>query len=381
MIKFIFWICLFAILYTYFGYYIILMLLAGLKAKNRKLDEEHIPFVSIVVSAHNEDKVLPGKIENFKNLDYPKNRIEFLIGSDSSTDGTNDILNNARNSFIRFYPFQVRRGKAAVLNDLLNQVKGDIVVFSDANTIYKPDAIKRLVRHFVEPAVGGVCGRLHLESQHENIGGKGEKLYWDYENHIKKIESCIRTVFGANGAIYAIRKQLYKPLPTDIVIMDDFLIAMRIVEMGYDVVFEEQAVGYEAAALSEKGEFVRKVRIGAANFNSLQYIKPLLNPKRGFVSFGLWSHKIFRWFAPFLMIMLILSNLALAESSFYTILLIIQGLFYVIALIGWIISLSSRKVILFSYFYYFFLMNLGLLIGFFKFVLGTQKPAWSRTDR
>lgn len=377
----LFWLSFLSISYTYIGYYFMLKTIVKYKKSQRRFDDTYQPSFSMIVAAFNEEKVIEQKIENFLNLRYSKEKMELIIGSDGSTDRTNEILDNLDSIIIKVKLYTHRRGKASVLNDLVKLASGDILVFSDANTMYERSAVKRLVRHFVEPQVGGVCGRLILDSADKNIGGKGEILYWDYENELKRLESRIRTIFGANGAIYAIHKNLYKSLPTDVVIMDDFLIALRIVESGYDVIFDEQAVGREAAALDEKGEFNRKIRIGAANFNSLRWIKPLLNPKRGFISYGLWSHKILRWFVPFFMLMLLISNLFLFAYPLYIGSLIAQGMFYSCVLVGWILSMLSRKVHVFSYFYYFFLVNLGLLIGFIKFLLGTQKPAWSRTER
>ena len=288
----LFWLSLGFIVYAYIGYPVILFLVSRIWRTKRKKDPFFQPTVSVIIAAYNEEQVLEEKIENCIAMDYPADCIEFLIGSDGSTDATNSILRQHESESIRSFFFQERRGKASVLNELVARAKGEALVFSDANTMYRPDAVRRLMSPFIDPGIGGVCGRLILTPPGRDIGGRGEKAYWEFENRLKFFEGKIKTVLGANGAIYAIRKSLFQPLPQNMVITDDFLIPLHAVEMGYDFVYENTAVGREQTSPSVKDEFRRKVRIGAANFNALIQIAPLLNPRRGFVAFGLWSHKI-----------------------------------------------------------------------------------------
>ena len=377
----LFWISITLVFYSYFLYPVLLRFLSITISINRESDEKLRPFVSIIVAAYNEESNIPDKIDNYRRIDYPTDKIEILIGSDGSTDRTNEILQNFSAGNIRSFIYNERSGKAAVLNRLVKKAGGEILVFSDANTVYRSDAILKLVRHFKDKSVGGVCGQLRLINPTSNTGGEGERLYWGYENNLKKYEGKIKTVLGANGAIYALRKELYHPLPENKVIMDDFLIPLRTVMDGYDIIYDEEAQATETTSPHLKGEFARKIRIGAANFNALSEIKSLLNPFRGFVAFALWSHKIFRWFAPFFLLCTFLCNLFLLDSLFYVYTFIFQIFFYASALVGFYLDKKGKAIKIFTYPLYFSAINLAMAIGFFKFLTGSQKPAWSRVER
>lgn len=381
VVRSLMWLSFSLIVFTYFGYYFVLLVLSGLRSKNRFYDDAYTPSVSMVVSAYNEMRVIQKKIDNFYKLKYPQKRIELLIGSDGSDDGTERILINNQSSMIRPFIFDTRCGKASVLNRLIDRARGDIIVFSDANSMYAPDAIQKLVQYFTDPKIGGVCGRLELYTTFDNAGSKGEMVYWSYENRLKDMESRIRTVFGANGAIYAIRRSLYERLPEDVVITDDFILPIRIVAKGYDVVYDKDAKAYESTSSDVRGEFIRKVRIGAQNFYALKELIPLLNPFKGFVAFGLWSHKVLRWFAPFFLIFLFFTNLALIRIPFYRILLLLQLVFYLSASVGWLFSRMNARSNIFTYVYYFLVVNFAILLGFFKFLFRSQRPTWERVDR
>lgn len=382
IIEVIFWISLVLLAYTYIGYFLTLLLVSRFVKKNRTSDPNHIPTVSVLIAAYNEEKVIEEKLKNCLSLEYPEDKIEFLIGSDGSSDKTNVILQQYQNRVIKPLLFQARRGKVQVLNSLVEKATGEILVFSDANTIYEKDAIRQLTKHFVDPQIGGVCGRLELMTPNDDIGGKGENLYWNYENQIKYLESRIKTVFGANGAIYAIRKHLFEKLSESIIGDEDLLIPLRVVEKKLDVIFEGNAIGREPTSSSLKGEFLRKIRISTCNFNSLKEIWHLLAPKNGFIAFGLWSHKIIRWFAPFLLIFVLLTNIILIGTHLYDILFILQIAFYAASFYGFIVNaIFNKRVKLFSYTYYFISMNVALLLGFFKFLFRTQRATWAKAGR
>ncbi|MCA9742669.1 glycosyltransferase family 2 protein [candidate division KSB1 bacterium] len=379
--EFTFWLSAVLILHTYIGYPFLLVGFSIFASKKREKDENHLPCVSMLVSAFNEQECIAEKMENSLQLNYPADKLQIIIGSDASTDGTEDIVRKYTDPRFKLVPFKQRRGKALVLNDLVEAASGEILVFSDANTMYKPDAIHRLVAHFGDAKIGGVCGRLVLLSKNGHIDTEGEKLYWDFENYIKFLEGKVRTVFGANGAIYAIRKELYERLPTDKAVMDDFLIPLKIVMRGYDVVYEKDAVVWEHTSPSLQSEFARKARIGAANFNGIREILPLLSPRRGFVAFGLWSHKLIRWLVPFLLISILASNILLLGSTFYNITFGLQALFYALALLGWKAEKLRTKLSVLVYPYYFLVVNSALLVGFFRFLTKSQQAAWVRSDR
>jgi cellulose synthase/poly-beta-1,6-N-acetylglucosamine synthase-like glycosyltransferase len=339
-----------------------------------------LPSISLLLAVYNEEKIIIEKLENIRNMDFPKEKIEILIGSDGSSDRTSKLIQSFDSVAIRLFHFGQRRGKAAVLNDLSLVAKNEILVFSDANTFYAPDALSKMVRHFADPEIGGVCGNLHLSASARNSGGKGEAAYWRYENSIKECEGEIKTTFGATGGIYALRRNLYRQLPTDKAVMDDFLLPLFAVRQGFRVVYDALARGWEDTTSSTANEFKRKIRIGAANFSGMVEVLPLLHPKHGFIAFGLFSHKLIRWIIPFLLITIFASSIILnQQGGLYRWIFIAQFVFACVASVGYILDKISRPVMLFTLPYYFVVANLGLLVGFIRFVKGTQKAAWSST--
>lgn len=379
--ELLFWLSGLLIVYTYLLYPAILFCASHLIFRKRAGDEHHQPAVTMVIAAFNEERIINEKIRNCLAVVYPAAKLEVLIGSDGSNDRTNEIVRSSPHSNIKLVAFDRRRGKAAVLNDLVQMAAGEVVVFSDANTMYSDDAIAQMMPHFADQQIGGVCGRLVLLNENGKLDAEGERAYWDYENWLKFLEGKVRTVIGANGAVYAIRKSLFDKLPTHKVVMDDFLIPLNIVRQGYDVVYDAEAVVCEYAAPTLQAEFRRKVRIGAANFHGVKEILPLLNPARGFVAFALWSHKIIRWFVPFFLIVLLITNLTLLPQPPYQIPLGLQVVLYVMAAVYWLISKFGRQLSILVFPYYFVVTNFALLVGFFKFLTNSQKPAWARVER
>lgn len=370
---------LFLIIHSYVFYYFVLFLIPKRKSMTENKSDFR-PSISILISAFNEEKVIRQRVENLLALDYPKEKMEILIGSDCSSDQTNSIVEEYSGKGVELLAFTERRGKASVLNDLVSRAKNEILIFSDANTFYDKDVVKNFVRHFSDKSIGGVCGYLQLRASNENSGGKGESFYWEYENRIKELEGNIHTTFGATGAIYSIRKSLFKPLPTQKAIMDDFLIPMRVVELGFRIIYDKSVFAWEEATDSAMKEFQRKIRIGAANFNCLPDIIHLLNPKYGFIAFGLFSHKIIRWFVPFFLIILFISSFILSTTlQFYYYTFLIELVFLLFAFIGLLLDKIKLPFKLFTMPYYFLLANLGLFLGFFRFLFGTQKAAWNAT--
>jgi cellulose synthase/poly-beta-1,6-N-acetylglucosamine synthase-like glycosyltransferase len=245
---------------------------------------------------------------------------------------------------------------------------------SDANTMFAPDAIRKLARHFVDPQVGCVSGELLLE--HEG-GVSGEGLYWKYEGWIKRNESRLGFLIGCNGGIYALRRALYQPLPTS-TIVDDFVLSMRVLEQGYRVCFEPEARATEPAAASARAEMVRKIRIGAGGFQALGLTRRLLHPRYGASAFAFWGHKVLRWCVPLLFLAALVANVALVGVGFYQAVLGLQLVGVLVA--GRAYTLRAGRVLPrwtrpISYFY---LMNFALLCGFFRFVFRTQRVTWER---
>jgi biofilm PGA synthesis N-glycosyltransferase PgaC len=377
----LFWICVGLVLYTYFLYPLLVVVWARLFPRHTRKDETYLPSVSMVVAAYNEERVIGQKLENCLAIDYPATCVEFVFGSDGSSDRTNEMLSTCGDARVRSFLYREREGKPSVLNKTVPETRGDILVFSDANTMYQAEAFRKLVRHFADPTVGSVCGQLLLVNPNDSAGGKGERLYWHYENVLKRAEGKIYTVVGANGAIYAIRRESFHPLPTQAVVMDDFLIPLYVLEEGRRVIYDPEAMATENTSPDMNGEFTRKVRIAAANFNAIPHVLGLLNPLRGFVALVLWSHKIVRWSVPFLAIGALVTNLSLVKSGWiYTFALGWQLLVYMGAILGYLSDRLFGRSTLFVPFYYLVTMNLAMLLGFGRSLTHRQKMAWERVE-
>ena len=375
--KVVFWLAMFLIAYSYFGYPVILMLLS--LVKRRKVNKKDItPTVSLLILAYNEENVIREKIENSLDLDYPRDKLEIVVASES-TDKTNEIVREYTEQGIILYSFKKREGKQATIYRAIPLLKGGVVVLSDTNALYQKDAIRKLVRNFDDATVGCVCGELkYLNPQGVSVG-ETEGLYWKYEIFVKKLESKIHSVLGANGSIYAIRKKLYTPISK--FRGDDFEIPIKIAQKGYGVVFEPGAVSFERTSSTTREEFIRKIRIIAWVWKStLILIKDSLRPFKGFLVFQLISHKLLRWLVPIFLALLVISNIFLISSVFYRILLSAQIIFYLMSSWGYVQDRRENKPNrIISITYYFCMVNFAAFLGFCKFVLGRQGNVWEKT--
>lgn len=342
---------------------------------------EQLPSVDLLIAAFNEEDVIEAKILNSLSLDYPENLYNIYIASDGSSDHTNDIARRYAEKYANVHLLDFpRMGKSGVLNLAVQKLKAEIVVFSDANTEYAFDSLKKLVSHFSRKCVGCVSGRLIYRNPGQILSGAGESFYWRYETVLKKLESNIGYIAGANGAIYAIRRLLFEPFPKN-TINDDFTLSMKIVLHGKRSIYDETALGYEDVAPSMESEFRRHVRDGAGHYIAITHLVGLLNPFLGIRSFIYWSHRIIRWIIPFLLILIFCINYFLIGTKFYLLIFIIQIIFYSVALIGWLLS-NYVKLPFFVYLpFYFCNLNLALFIGFLKAITRKQKPKWEATSR
>jgi len=390
MAQLFFWCGVLLLLHTYFFYPFLLFVLDGLdqvRANVRYmrggLDRRHRaespvpPRVSLVIAAYNEASCIADKIRNSLALDYPADRLEVLVGSDGSTDGTNEIVRSFSDPRVRLVA-GTRGGKVSVLNRCIPAAAGEIVVLSDANTEIDTAALKKLVRHFDDPDVGAVCGKLRLYNPTRN--DFEESSYWAYESLIKLYEGKRGAVVGANGGLYAIRRALFAQLPPG-TICDDFVIPMRILDSGFRVVYEPAAWAQEETTEDYGLEFGRRTRIAAGNFQSLKLVAGLLSPMAGFRAFAFWSHKVLRWVAPALMGLVLATNVFLLDSLLYRIILGAQLAFYALALAGRMNWFRGRLRKACSVAYYFTTMNLALAVGFWRFLRHSQRAAWDRTAR
>ena len=389
--KILFWLSVGMVLYTYLGYPLLLLLLASLRQafadfrfafrggqRRQRWTGECLPSVSLVFSAYNEEAVIEAKMRNCAGLDYPAERMEILVGCDGCTDRTAEMARAAGLPNSRILEYSERSGKLEILNRVMREAQGEIVVFSDANTLLDPGAVRSLLRQFSDPRVGCVCGELRLTSI--EAGQKTESIYWRYEVFLKFLESRLNLLLGANGGIYAIRRELFSPLPK-LAIIDDFLVAMHIHAAGYQVVYDPEAVAHEETSHGVRHEFRRRVRIGAGNFHALRYTWRMLSPTAGGVAFSYWSHKIFRWLVPFALPTAFLCALFLVRQPFYEFCSAAGVVLLLMALVGHRMELRNKLRSLFSIPYYFVSMNLALMLGFFRFLAGSQSAAWQRTGR
>ena len=339
-------------------------------------DKNFFPGVSLLIAAYNEEKVIADKLVNAMNLDYPADKIEIVVGSDGSTDRTNEIVQAfaAVHPNVKLARYSQREGKVNVLNKAVRSCAGDIIVFSDANALYNKSAIKNIVRHFSQKKIGCVAGEKRMKTNGAlDIIGKNEGMYWKLEAFIKQRESTVKTVIGADGALYAIRKELFQPLPTETSV-DDFLLSMLIVLQGYRIVYEPESYSYEDAALSLDEELKRKVRIAAGNYYNLQFLRGLF----GFnlLTYMFVSHKLLRWVSPFLLGLLTLLLMMNIFTHYYAIMLFLLLGSYLIAILGYCFEKKLLKYKMISLLTHFYLTVFAQFKGWMKYCRGTQKAVW-----
>ena len=371
------------LLYTYVGYPALLWLLNRVIPAPGSMSTEPAewPQVSIILSAYNEENVIADRLKNLLDLDYPRERLEILVGSDGSTDRTCEIVNRFNPQGIRLVAFKERRGKASVVNDLVAQARGDIAVLTDANTFFDSDAVRELVKAFRRyPSACAVLGRLDLRSSTET--GNLDGVYWRYDTLIKTLESRFGSVVGGNGAIYAVRRKRYQPISREAISNDDFLIPMLMrLHSGGQVFFVPSARAWEMSPERIRDEFRRHVRIGAGDLQALLWTWRLLLPWKGRVAVAYFSHKVLRWFGPWFMLVGFGANLWLLDLRFFQALfvgqLVVCGLALGATLVHHVPILGKAA----TGARYFLVLNAALLLGFIRFALGVARPTWDPAPR
>ena len=382
----LFWASLAATSYTYFLYPLLLQALSFCLARRRAhpslahVDLDDVPTVTMIISAYNEQTVLPDKIANCRYLAYPPRKLSFIIGSDGSDDGTAGIMDDLRDQRFTTVANQFRSGKASMLNQLVKLATSDIIIFSDANTMYRPDAIWHLAGPFQDKRVGCAIGHLELSAPSDDAQScRPEGLYWRYENRIKQMESTLGAVPAINGGIFAIRRDLYQPLPPHAV-TEDQVLGMKIMTQGYRCLLADQAHATESVS-NWAGELRRRTRISAGNFQSLLLVPAILNPRHGWTWFTFLSHKLLRWLVPFFLATMLLCNVLLVGKPFYGASLLAQGLFYASGLAGVMLGQLVGIAKVLSLPKYFLTMNLAILIGLTRFLTKKQKVTWAKAKR
>ena len=368
----VFWIAIGLVVYTYAGYPLVLVALRSVirRPVGRRPIE---PFVSVLVPAYNESHVIAEKIRNVMAIDYPADRYELVVACDGPTDGTAEIVRSmADGRRVRAFIFQQNRGKLHVLNEVVPQLQGEIVAFSDASSMLEPGALRALVASFADPKVGAVSGIYRVQKKDAAHLGRQEDFYWMYETFLKKQEAALGSILGCHGSLYAIRRKLY-PNPRPDTINDDYVIPLRIVQKGYRVAYEPAAVAHEEA--HEMGGFGRRVRIMAGNIEQLREIVPLVWPPRPLMIFFFLSHKVARLLVPAALILAAITNGMLLASPTYRFIGALQLVFYALVGLGAAWQLRPKALRLP---YYFCMINAAVLVGAYHVVRGRQSLRWKQ---
>jgi cellulose synthase/poly-beta-1,6-N-acetylglucosamine synthase-like glycosyltransferase len=381
-----FWTCLLLVAHTYLLYPIFLVCASVLVQVRRdwrylrtrqdrrpRTTPGALPSVTIVVPAYNEEGRLPDKLANLRAIDYPRDRLEVIFVSDGSTDRTNDIIRAVEDPTIRILVLAARAGKCNALNRAVAAARHDVLVFSDAATLFAPDAIRALVRHFTDPRVGAVCGALEFEATPES--SKTEGVYWGYESMLRLMESRLGITLVASGAIYAVRRSCYPTLPAD-TLTDDLVVPLAVRRRGFRVLYDPEARATDFAASNVAGEFTRRVRVATGSFRCLRDL--VRTPMDPLTAFAFFSHKFLRWVLPFLLLGLLASSAMLWERPLYRGVLIAQGLFYLWAALGFLGRGRMQGIRYALIAYYLLAIHLAYLVGFLHFLGGRREATWQR---
>jgi cellulose synthase/poly-beta-1,6-N-acetylglucosamine synthase-like glycosyltransferase len=372
-----FWLLLATVLYVYAGFPLLVVVVG--KLRHRRVEQRSItPTISLIIAAYNEERNIAERLANALALEYPSNALEIIVASDGSTDATASIVATYASHGVRLLSLP-RRGKIHALNDAVAQATGELLVFSDANTLFDPRALLSLARNFADPEVGGVAGsKVYTLRPGSESSSQGEALYWSYDKWLKQMESLTGSIVSADGAIYAIRRTLYRPL-SDSAVTDDFAISTAVVEHGYRLVFESEACAYEVAIPSADREFWRKVRLMTRGLRGLILRRRLLNPFRyGFYALLLFSHKMLRRLIPVLLLLMFPACiLASPGGTLYLGAIIAQVCFYGLACVGYVFRrthIGKQKCFYVPFFYC--LANAAALIAIIKLIRGEHIHLW-----
>jgi len=386
----LFWACLLLVMHTYLLYPAFL-LVAGAAVqvardwryistrKDRRsvaVASDALPPVSLIIAAYNEQAYLPDKLISIRALDYPRDRLEVIFVSDGSTDRTNAILQAVEDVNIRTVVLPQRGGKASALNHAVEQAKHQILVFSDAGTLFEAGTMRKLVRHFGDPRVGVVCGALEFQASTESRQTEG--VYWAYECMLRLMEARLGATLTASGAIYAARRECYLPLPPG-TLVEDLLVPMNARRTGHRVLYDPEAVAVDFAASSVAEEFTRRVRIATGSFQVLPQLASI--PLGPMTAFAFVSHKVLRWILPLLLIGLFVTSAMLWSHPLYRAVLIAQGLFYTWAGLGFLFRERLQGVRYALLGYYLVAIHLAYLVGLARYATGCAAPTWQRAHR
>lgn len=378
LVEAAFWMCLLLLLYIYAGYPVVASVLA--KAIDRRVEKKDIePTVTVVISAFNEESVIRESVLNKLSQDYPASLLDVIVVSDGSTDGTNDVLRELAASArgrVRFLIQEPRQGKTQALNLAIRNISSEIVVFSDANSIYPPDTVRALVRNFADPFVGYVTGQMVYKNSGNGAFAEGSSSYMSYENMLRAVETKLGSVVGVDGGVDAVRRELYVPMSADQ--LPDFVLPLNVIEQDRRVVYESQALLYEQSLCDSRDEFRMRVRVSLRALWALYDKRSLLNPLRyPLFAWQLLSHKVLRYlaFLP-LMGVVVFNALAIERHLFYLWFFVLLVLFAVIVLAGHVLRKASARRSGLLVPYYFVVLNAACLLAFWKFMNNEKMILW-----
>ena len=389
--KIVFWIALFIVFYTYIGYGILLYIIIRLKRLLKGVPfqpampaDEDLPTMTLMICAYNEEDVVEEKMSNTLALDYPKDKFCIMWVTDGSNDHTNELLKAYPEVDIVFSP--ERKGKTAALKHGLRELKTRYVAFTDANTMINSGALREIARLFSDPTVGCVSGEKRVAARKAGeMAAEGEGLYWKYESTLKRWDSELYSAMGAAGELYAIDPKLCREVP-DEALLDDFMLSMYVVQAGKRIAYTPDAFAREYGSANLHEESKRKRRIAAGGLQSIWWLRSMLNPlKQPLVTFQYVSHRVLRWsITPIAMVVLLLVNIALVAMGagpFYTVMLILQAIFYLMALAGWLQNRFGYKNKLLYTAYYFVFMNFNVFRGMSYLRTHGKSGAWEKAKR
>ncbi|WP_343567321.1 glycosyltransferase family 2 protein [Sphingobacterium sp.] len=391
MLQFVFWTCISFVLYTYIGYAILIYILARLfpypiKERAQNSDRHELPPLTLFITAYNESEIIPDKMLNCLELDYPKHKLNILWVIDGSTDDSRELL--AKYPMVKIIGSAHRKGKTAAVNHGMEYVKTPIVVFSDANCLLNAGALKIIARQFEDPTIGCVSGEKRVAFDNDDtVSSKGEGAYWKYESLLKRLDFEFYSAVGAAGELFAVRTELFAAMEED-TLLDDFMLSMRIALKGYRIAYTADAYAVEYGSLNMEEEGKRKRRIAAGGWQSIGRLLPLLNGfKFGKLSFQYISHRVLRWsvtpFALFALFPLaaILGYRCLSPFNVFSVIFVLQCVFYLCAVLGYLMRNNPNSTKLFYIPYYFLFMNINVMRGIYYLFSRSFIGGWEKSQR
>jgi cellulose synthase/poly-beta-1,6-N-acetylglucosamine synthase-like glycosyltransferase len=391
-LKICFWLCLFIVFYSYLGYGMLLWVLIKVRRllKGKPVepqlpsDDSQLPTMTLMICAYNEEAIIREKMDNIRQLLYPTDRLCVMWVTDGSTDHSNDLLAEYPEVKLVFSP--ERRGKAAALKHGLSENKAELVVFTDANTMLNADALREIARQFLKPGVSCVSGEKRVAARTSGeAAAEGEGIYWRYESTLKRWDSELYSAMGAAGELFAIRMAHYQEAPSN-ALLDDFMMSMLIVRNGQRIAYTPKAYATEYGSADMQEESKRKRRIAAGGLQSVWWLRGMMNPLRQpVVAFQFVSHRVLRWtIAPFALLALLPLNIALVAmraGTLYTVVLVLQAIFYAAALAGWLMAINHKRQKLLYIPYYFMFMNANVFRGIGYLRTHKNSGVWEKARR